>query len=84
MAALTAEYTVAHILIRVGADLAATDECGRAALHIAARRGLATGVVRLLVDASADISATDTGGTTPPGMAFDPDTRRLLIGTGAE
>jgi ankyrin repeat protein len=55
-----------------------------AAVHIVAQRGLATGAVRLLVDAGADVLATSIEGTTPLGMASDRDTMRLLISAGAE
>jgi hypothetical protein len=70
----------ARMLLDAGADVHATDNRGRTALHVA--QGLP--LVAVLVQAGANVNAQDFDGNTPAFSTYAPDTFRFLAAHGAD
>ncbi|WP_244502189.1 ankyrin repeat domain-containing protein [Terriglobus roseus] len=69
----------AHLLLQAGADVGATDDRGRTALHFARGASFA----KELVEAGANVDAQDVDGNTPTFSTYDPDIFRILVRHGA-
>ena len=68
-----------HLLLQAGANVDATDDHGRTALHFA--RGVP--FTAELVEAGANVNAQDLDGDTPAFSTYDPEVFRYLVRHGA-
>jgi len=86
LAARLGRAQIVHLLVRRGADIAATDDGGETALHKAARSGHNVAVALLLRN-GADPNVQDRGNCTPLHECVHAgrlEAARLLIGAGAD
>jgi ankyrin repeat protein len=70
-------YAAAAAAIELGANIAATNQAGDTALHVAAAQAVDS-VARLLVEKGADLEAKNKRGLTPLGIAIAPRPRNPL------
>jgi len=87
IAATTGKREMIELLLRSGADPAASDDCRRNALHWATSRGDVPEAVALLVRSGIDVNASDVGGFTPLIRAAEmghPKTVAALLKLGAD
>ncbi|CBN79308.1 Ankyrin [Ectocarpus siliculosus] len=88
-AAWHGEHACARVLLELGADVDARDECGRTPLFQASRRGAGGGceTIRELLRGGADVQARSEDGDTPLHVACHcgwADAVRLLLRHGAD
>lgn len=69
----------AHLLLQAGANVDATDDHGRTALHFARAVPLA----KELVERGANVNVQDVDGNTPAFSTYDPEVFRFLVRHGA-
>lgn len=83
-AAANGDATAAQVALSSGASKDATTAFGFTALHVAATKGHLA-VVRLLIDAGADVDRRDHHGISPLHQAFDwPEVMEALLDAGAD
>ncbi|XP_065839216.1 death-associated protein kinase 1-like isoform X2 [Oscarella lobularis] len=69
---------VLRYLVKLGADLSATDKNKQNALHMAAKRGVDKSIIDLLIEKGCDVTCQDKNGKTPYEVAEKGETRALL------